>query len=144
MSDSLQLHGLHSPWNSPGQKTGVGSLFLLQGISETQGWIPGLPHCGCILHKLSHQGSPIITRVGSLSLFQRIFLTQKSNQSLLNCRWILYQLSHEGSPRIPKWVAYPFSSGSSQPRNQTGVYSIVGGFFTSWTSWTTREALNTY
>ena len=24
-------HGLYSPWNSPGQNTGVGSLFLLQG-----------------------------------------------------------------------------------------------------------------
>ena len=28
----LQLHGLYSPWNSPGQNTGVGSLSLLQGI----------------------------------------------------------------------------------------------------------------
>ena len=32
MSDSLQPHGLYSPWNSPGQTTRVGSLFLLQGI----------------------------------------------------------------------------------------------------------------
>jgi len=30
-------------------------------------------------------------------------------------------LSHKGSPRILEWVAYPFSSGSSQPRNRTGV-----------------------
>ena len=29
-SDSLEPHGLHSPWNSPGQTTGVGSLSLLQ------------------------------------------------------------------------------------------------------------------
>ena len=35
-SDSLQPHGLYSPWNSPGQNTGVGSLSLLQGISPTQ------------------------------------------------------------------------------------------------------------
>ena len=26
VSDSLQPHGLYSPWNSPGQNTGVGSL----------------------------------------------------------------------------------------------------------------------
>ena len=32
VSDSLQPHGLYSPWNSPGQNTGVGSLSLLQGI----------------------------------------------------------------------------------------------------------------
>ena len=29
VSSSLQPHGLHSPWNSPGQNTGVGSLPLL-------------------------------------------------------------------------------------------------------------------
>ena len=28
MSDSLQSHELYSPWNSPGQNTGVGSLSL--------------------------------------------------------------------------------------------------------------------
>ena len=31
MSDSLRPHGLHSPWNSPGQNTGVGSPSLFQG-----------------------------------------------------------------------------------------------------------------
>ena len=29
LSDSLRPHGLYSPWNSPGQNTGVGSHFLL-------------------------------------------------------------------------------------------------------------------
>ena len=51
MSDSLQPHGLYSPWNSPGQKTGVGSLSLLQGILPTQGSNPGLLHCRWILYK---------------------------------------------------------------------------------------------
>ena len=37
MSDSLQPHGLYSPWNSAGQNTGVGSHSLLQGIFPTQG-----------------------------------------------------------------------------------------------------------
>ena len=72
------------------------------------------------------------TGVSSLSLLQGIFLTQELNQGLLHCGWILYQLSHKGSPRILKWVAHPFSSGSSSPRNQTGVSCIAGGFFTSW------------
>ena len=97
MSDSLQPHGLHSPWNSPGQNTGVGSLSLLQQIFPTQGWNPGLPYC----------------------------------------KWVLYQLSHKGSPRILEWVAYPFSSRSSRPRNRTGVSCIAGGVFTSWAN---REA----
>ena len=41
--DSLRPFGLYSPWNSPGQNTGVGSRCLLQGIFPTQGWNPG-PH----------------------------------------------------------------------------------------------------
>ena len=92
VSNPLWPHGLYSPWNSPGQNTGVGSLSLLQGILPTQGSNPGLPHC----------------------------------------RLILCQLSHKGSPRILEWVAYPFSSGSSWPRNWTGVSCIAGRFFTNW------------
>ena len=53
-------------------------------------------------------------RVGSLSLLQEIF------PGLPHCRRILYQLSHQGSPRILEWVACPFSSGSSRPRDRTG------------------------
>ena len=34
--------------------------------------------------------------------------------------------------RILEWVAFPFSRGSSQPRNQTWVSCIAGGFFTHW------------
>jgi len=83
-----------SPWNSPGQKTGVDSVSLLQGIFPTQGSNPGLPYCGWILY-------------------------------------LLYQLSRKGNPRILKWVAYPFSSGSSRPRKRTGVSCIAGGFFTN-------------
>ena len=60
MSNSLQPHRLYSPWNSPGQNTGVGSLSLLQGIFPTQGWNPGLPHCRQIVYQLSHEGSPRI------------------------------------------------------------------------------------
>jgi len=33
--------------------------------------------------------------------------------------------------RILEWVAIPFSRGSSQPRNRTGVSCIAAGFFTS-------------
>ena len=49
VSDSLQPHGLYSPWNSPGQNTGVGNCSLLQGIFPTQGSNTGLPHCRQIL-----------------------------------------------------------------------------------------------
>ena len=33
--------------------------------------------------------------------------------------------------RILEWVAFPFSRGPSQPRDQTQVSHIAGGFFTS-------------
>ena len=69
------------------------------------------------------------TGVGSLSLLQGIFPTQGSNPGLLHCRQILYQLSHKGNPRILECVAYPFSSESYRPRNQTRVFCIAGGFF---------------
>ena len=46
VSDSLQPHGLYSPWNSPGQNTGVGSLSFLQRIFPTQGSNPGLCTAG--------------------------------------------------------------------------------------------------
>ena len=60
MSNSLWPHGLYSPWNSPGQNTGVGSLSLPQGIFPTQGLNLGLRHCRWILYQLSHKGSPRI------------------------------------------------------------------------------------
>ena len=72
------------------------------------------------------------TGVGNLSLLQGIFPTQGSNPGLLHYRQILYQLSHKGSPRIQEWVAYPFSSGSSQSRNWTGVSCTAGRFFANW------------
>ena len=33
--------------------------------------------------------------------------------------------------RILEWVAFPFSRGSSQPRDQTQVSHIAGGFVTN-------------
>ena len=35
--------------------------------------------------------------------------------------------------RILEWVAFPFSRGSSQPRDWTQVSLIAGRFFTNWT-----------
>ena len=53
-------HGLYSPWNSPGQNTGVGSPSLLQEIFPTQESNLGLPHCRQIHYQLSHKVSPSI------------------------------------------------------------------------------------
>ena len=54
----MQPHGLYSPWNSPGQNTGVGSLSLLQGTFPTQGLNPGLPQCRRVLQQLRLRRAP--------------------------------------------------------------------------------------
>ena len=99
MSDSLWPHELSS-WNSLGQNTGVGSLYLLRGIFPTQRSNPGLPHCRRIPLPVEPQGQPKNTGVGSLALLQLVFPTQESIQGLLQRRQILYQRSCEGSPLI--------------------------------------------
>ena len=59
---TLRPHGLSPtrllcPWDFPGNNTGEGCHFLLQGIFLTQGSNLGLLHCRQILYCLSHQGS---------------------------------------------------------------------------------------
>ena len=51
---ALQPTRLLRPWDFPGKSTGVGCLFLLQGIFPTQGSNPGLRHCRQTLYHLSH------------------------------------------------------------------------------------------
>ena len=84
------------------------------------------------------------TGVDCHSLLQRIFSTQGSNPGLPHCRWIHYQLSHQGSPWILEWLAYSFSRGSSQPRNQTRVSCLAGMFFTSWATRETHQLLHVW
>ena len=59
MSNSLQPHGLYSPWNSIGQNTEVGSCSLPWGIFPTQELNPVLPPCRQILYQLNYQGDSI-------------------------------------------------------------------------------------
>ena len=97
MSDSLRLHRLYSPWNSPGQNTGVGSLSLLQGDLLNPGIELGSLALQVDSLPAEPKEKPKNTGMGSLSLLQQIFPTQESNWSLLHCRWILYQMSYQGS-----------------------------------------------
>ena len=101
---------MDTPWNSPGQNIGVGSLSLLQGIFPTQGLNPDFSHCRQILYQLSYQGNPRILEWAPYPLLQGIFLTQESNQGLLHCRWILYQLSCQGMlPKFSLQKLYQFT-----------------------------------
>ena len=113
------------------KNTGVGSLSLPQGIFPTQGSNPGLPHCRCICYQLSHReaqeywsGQPFPSP-GDLP---NPGIKPRSPTLQVD----LLPAEPQGSPRILEWVAYPFPSGSSRPRNQTGVSCTVGRFLTNW------------
>ena len=47
------------------------------------------------------------------------------------CNPMEYAVQGIFQARILEWVAFPFSRESSQPRDQTQVSRIAGGFFTS-------------
>ena len=93
---SLQPHGLYSPWNSLGQKTGTGAFPSPVDLPKP-GIEPRSPTLQADSWLAKPQGKPENTGVGSLSLLQQIFLTQKENSDHRHCRRILYQLSYQGS-----------------------------------------------
>ena len=123
VSDSLWPHGLYSPWNSPGQNTGMGSLSLLQEISPTQGSNPGLPHCKQILYQLRHKGSPrILVWVGFP--FSRGFSPSR-NQTGVSCiaggfftSWATREEERrKGRNCDPTWGRHCFSDGLPDSSN---------------------------
>ena len=72
-----------------------------------------------------------------ISLLQGIVPTQGYEPRSPTLQTDSLPVEPQGSPRILEWVAYPFSSRFSWPRNWTGASCIAGRFFTSWA---TREA----
>ena len=73
-----------SPWKSPGQNIGVGSLSLLQGIFPTQGLNSGLLHCRWILNQLSYQGSlKRYTKRNTQDLFSKDAFEEENEKSLV-------------------------------------------------------------
>ena len=69
----------------------------------------------------------------------------KWKRQSLNCVWLCDPMDYTAhgtlQARIQEWVAFPFSRGSSWPRNRTGVSCIAGGLFTNWAI---REAIMEY
>ena len=100
MSDSLQPQGLHSPWNSAGQNTGVFPFSSRKSL-QPRDWTQVF-HFACEFFTSGATIEAKNTGMGSLSLLQQIFPTQELNHSLLHCRRILYQLSYQGSPDLRK------------------------------------------
>ena len=125
-------------WDSPGKETGVGCHALLQGIFPTQGWNSCLRHCRRILYCWASGEAQVLGHTWKWSIFH--FFPFRSMRGFFFDIHCLCNCTVHGilQDRLLEWVAIPFSSGSSQPRNRTGVSHIAGGFFTSRA---TREAL---
>ena len=73
-----------------------------------------------------------------LECFQSLYVKWKSLSHIQLCDPMDYTVHGILQAWILEWVAFPFSRGSSQPSNWTGVSHIAGRFFTNWA---TREAL---
>ena len=69
--------------------------------------------------------------VGSLSLLQGIFpfSQPRAGTQVSHVAGDSLPSEHRGSPRTLERVAYPFSRGSSPPRNQTRLSCIAGRFW---------------
>ena len=62
------------------------------------------------------------------SLYVKLFESENKSRSVFATPWTVVLGILQA--RILEWVAFPFSRGSSQPRNQTQVSHIAGRFFT--------------
>ena len=61
----------------------------------------------------------------------RLWDTKESDTTVTELNWY-YTVHGILQAQILEWVAFPFSRGTSQPRDWTQVSCIVGRFFTSW------------
>ena len=74
----------------------------------------------------------------SLEKLQDLSLTIHVQAKVTSCVWLfetpwtVYTVHRILQDRILEWVAFPFSWGSSQPRDQTQVSNVAGRFFASW------------
>ena len=121
--------------------SGQGQVGREWGFWPGQGW-----------DRCPHQGTMQKGTLGSSSEDEEMGLRFRRSPlpfSIIQNTWIKngydftlhYDMQWDGSPgscvhgisqaRILEWVAVPFSSGSSQPRDQTWVSCIAGEFFTA-------------
>ena len=58
-------------------------------------------------------------------------ISRKSLSCVRLCEPMDYRVHGILQAKILEWVAFPFSRGSSQPKDQTQVSCVTGEFFTS-------------
>ena len=87
------------------------------------------PHC-----EVASAGRELLTSTGGQRALTKLDLKVKvkiAQSCLTLCDPMDYRVHGILQARILEWVAFPFSSGYSRPRNQTGVSCTTGGFLTS-------------
>ena len=153
------LHGHESGW-TPGVGDGQGGLACCNSWgrkeSDTTEWL-NWTECHLLIFAISmHSINKNFLRLLSIliSIGEKENNVQEENNNicwipsigqppgkpylwkwkscLTLCNPVDYTVHGILQARTLEWVAYPFSSGSSWPRNQTRVSRIAGGFFTNW------------
>ena len=76
-----------------------------------------------------------VQSLGCQDPLEKVQATAAAAKSLQSCPTLCdlvdYTVRGILQTRMLEWVAFPFSRGSSQPRDRTRVSCITGGFFTS-------------
>ena len=84
-------------WNFPGNSTGVGCHFLLQGNFPTQGLNPSRLHCRQTLYHLSHRGSPLVAEIINKTQFLPLNYSQltKKLHKNIQLQWLMRRVLTE-------------------------------------------------
>ena len=110
----------------PGKNNGIGCHFLLYRIFPTHNWTRVSCIGGQILYHWATRNSQFI----------QLVLVAQSCPTLCNpmdCSLPGSSVHGISQARILKWVAVPFSKGSSWYRDWTRISCIADRFFTMWT-----------
>ena len=107
----------YSPWNSPGQNTGVSNLSLLQWIFLTQELNQDLLHYRWILYQLSYQGNPEFSESKSLMPRYTVEVPRSPFQSLVIFLLQLLQISFCPSEWSLRFASFLASMTHEEPRN---------------------------
>ena len=120
MTDSLR----------PGQNTGVGNLFLLQGIFPTQGLNPGLLHHRCKtqnsgLRSKEEKPSDLINQPSRCNSQEGLLsAAQPGDSDLLGGR----------APRTANWASFLYAKNHTLSIFHTG-YKVIGYMFAEQSYW---------
>ena len=126
MSNSLWPHGLYSPWNSPGQNTGVGSIPFARGSSQPRDQT-----------QVCHIACGFFTSWATRSEVKWSEVAQSCPTlcNTMDCSPLGSSVHGISQARILEWVAISFSRGSSRLRDQTCVSCVGRRILYHWATW---------